>query len=389
MMKLHLTPLGIIEEEDSRYTIKLFNKDPEEAGEIFYKLLKGDRETISEYLSGYKGLKIVATSIHLYNALKKLGIEVEYSKDKDLDAPSLLVKTNVTDSIEDARVLLNRVMTSFTTIKLKEEMTNKDLLIIHTINTYDEYTETINLFYERLREWYGVYFPELSDIVTKLDSYTNLVYNFLYRENYTVEELTKYGYNEDKARKIMSAAEASIGGLLSREDLEAIKMHAEELRGLLIKREKLENYLKELLEREAPNISALIGHKLAARLIAKAGGLRKLASYPASTIQLLGAEKSLFIALRRGGKPPKHGLIFQHPFINQSPRVIRGKVARLLASKIAIAARVDAFGGDFIGDKLYEEVKKRVEELRKEAPKIAEKKRKMRKRIFRKRRRRR
>jgi len=308
-----------------------------------------------------------------------VGLKVELDRSNSLPLPVLLVKSGVAEDEKEAVEIINKAMIEYTTAKLREEMTNKDLLIIHAINAYDEYTETINLFYERLREWYGVYFPELADYVTKIDSYTNLVYNFLYRERFNVEELLRYGYSKEKATKISEAASNSVGGLLSGEDLEAIRRHAEELRSLIIKRDYIEEYLKQLLETEAPNITALVGHKLAARLIAKAGGLRKLATYPASTIQLLGAEKSLFIALRKGGKPPKHGLIFQHPFINQSPRVIRGKVARLLASKIAIAARVDVFGGEFIGDKLYEEVKERVEELRKQAPKIAEKKRKTKK----------
>jgi len=377
-MIIHLTPVGIIEEENGTYRFIGFSPSLENSGEILYRILKGDRELIKKFLGGYKGT-IKTSSYQLYNQLKKVGLKVELDRSNSLPVPVLLVKSGVARDETEAVEIINKAMIEYTTAKLREEMTNKDLLIIHAINAYDEYTETINLFYERLREWYGVYFPELTDYVTKIDSYTNLVYNFLYRERFNVEELLKYGYSKEKAVKISEAASNSVGGLLSGEDLEAIRRHAEELRNLIIKRDYIEEYLKQLLESEAPNITALVGHKLAARLIAKAGGLRKLATYPASTIQLLGAEKSLFIALRKGGKPPKHGLIFQHPFINQSPRVIRGKVARLLASKIAIAARVDVFGGEFIGDKLYEEVKERVEELRKQAPKIAEKKRKTRK----------
>jgi len=353
---------------------------------IFYKILKGDKDLINEFLGKFKD-ELKTTSYQLYSQLQRMGWRVEYIENKIISTPQLLIKSGVAEDEKEAVKLINEAMIGFTTMKLREEMTNKDLLIIHAINAYDEYTETINLFYERLREWYGVYFPELSELITKIDSYTNLVYNFLYREKFRYEDLLKYGYNEERAKNISEAAKNSLGGLLSREDLETIKQHAEELRNLITKRDYIENYLKETLEKEAPNITALIGHKLAARLIAKAGGLRRLASYPASTIQLLGAEKSLFISLRKGGKPPKHGLIFQHPFINQSPKVIRGKVARLLASKIAIAARVDAFGGEFVGDKLFEEVQKRVEELRKQTSKILEKKRKI-KKEFKKRRKR-
>ena len=377
-MIIHITPLGIAAETNGKINFIRFSESLEDAGVIFYKILKGDKDLINRFLGRYKDA-LKTTSYQLYNQLQRMGWRVELVEGKTLSAPQILVESGLARNEKEAVRMINEAMIGFTTIKLREEMTNKDLLIIHAINAYDEYTETINLFYERLREWYGVYFPELSDLITKIDSYTNLIYNFLSRERFRYEDLLKYGYSEERARNISEAAKNSLGGLLSREDLEIIRQHAEELKNLITKRDYIEDYLKETLESEAPNITALVGHKLAARLIAKAGGLRKLASYPASTIQLLGAEKSLFIALRKGGKPPKHGLIFQHPFINQSPKVIRGKVARLLASKIAIAARVDAFGGDFIGDKLYEEVKKRVEELRKQAPGIMEKKRKIKK----------
>jgi rRNA biogenesis protein Nop56/Nop58 len=114
----------------------------------------------------------------------------------------------------------------------------------------------------------------------------------------------------------------------------------------------------------APNITALVGPTLGARLLSLAGSLEDLAKMPASTIQVLGAEKALFRALRKKGRPPKHGVIFQYPDIHTSPRWQRGKIARALAAKLAIAARVDQFSGRFIGDKLNEELKKRIEEIK-------------------------
>ncbi len=115
----------------------------------------------------------------------------------------------------------------------------------------------------------------------------------------------------------------------------------------------------------APNITALVGPLLGARLLSLAGGLDELARLPASTIQVLGAEKALFRALRTGGKPPKHGVIFQYPDIHRSPRWQRGKIARALAAKLAIAAKVDAFTGRYIGDVLVQQLRKRIEEIKK------------------------
>jgi nucleolar protein 56 len=119
-----------------------------------------------------------------------------------------------------------------------------------------------------------------------------------------------------------------------------------------------------LMDEAAPNLSAVIGPLLGARLISKTGSLSRLASLPASTIQILGAEKALFRALRKRGKPPKHGIIFQHPYVHTCPRKIRGKVARLLASRIAVAARVDYFSGRFIGEELKKDVENRLKALK-------------------------
>ncbi|UCH02286.1 MAG: hypothetical protein JSV20_00335 [Candidatus Bathyarchaeota archaeon] len=114
----------------------------------------------------------------------------------------------------------------------------------------------------------------------------------------------------------------------------------------------------------APNIQNLVGTTLGARLIVLAGGLDNLARKPASTIQVLGAEKALFRSIRTGTKPPKHGIIFQHKAVHQSPRWQRGKIARVLASKIAIAARFDAYNGTYKGNKLKDDFERRLQEIK-------------------------
>jgi nucleolar protein 56 len=107
----------------------------------------------------------------------------------------------------------------------------------------------------------------------------------------------------------------------------------------------LETSVSEALPRRAPNVSALLGPLLAARMLAQAGGLDRLARLPASTIQVLGAEKAFFEHLRGRAPPPRHGLLFLHPSIQGAPRRQRGKLARALAGKVAIAARIDREGG--------------------------------------------
>ena len=110
-------------------------------------------------------------------------------------------------------------------------------------------------------------------------------------------------------------------------------------------RDKLVTYVKSNMNQIAPNISTVAGDTIGARLIAKVGGIEQLARQSSSTIQLLGAEKALFRSLRTGARPPKHGIIFQHDQIHSAPKWQRGKIARSLAGKIAIAARIDAFRG--------------------------------------------
>jgi nucleolar protein 56 len=138
----------------------------------------------------------------------------------------------------------------------------------------------------------------------------------------------------------------------------------------------MESYVDKTMKEVAPNTRAVAGALLGARLIAIAGSLQNLAMRPASTIQVLGAEKALFRSLKTGARPPKHGLIFQHTLLHDAKRWQRGKIARAIAGKLAIAARTDAFGGRYVGDSLKADIEKRLAEIRekyKEPPSPKEK----------------
>jgi nucleolar protein 56 len=128
-------------------------------------------------------------------------------------------------------------------------------------------------------------------------------------------------------------------------------------------RQDLEKYLDSTMEEVAPNTKYLLGSLLGARLIALSSGLTNLAKRPASTIQVMGAEKALFRSLKSGTRPPKHGMIFQHTLLHDAKRWQRGKIARALAGKVAIAARADAFGGRHIGEELKAALDKRLDEI--------------------------
>ncbi len=375
-MRIYLTPIGLLlKNRETRFIS--FGNNVDEMAKALYEIHRGTYKLPNKIRKLIKDKEIMVDSPQLRDIIRKNMETTKIKPIKQFEDPTEHIQKILNMDKQEINNLYKEVMTKYTELKLREELSNKDLLIIQAINAYDEYTEMINIIYERLREWYGIYFPELSKIVKKIDSYANLIASIGYKEKFSEKELSKFGYSKNRILEIIEAAKESSGAELNKNELTIIMQQAELLKTMIKERENIEEHITTLVEEVAPNTAAIIGPKLTARLIAKAGSLRKLAMFPASTIQLLGAEKALFIALRKGGKPPKHGIIFQHPYINQSPKSVRGKIARLLAGKIAIAVRTDVFGGEYIGDKLAEEVRKKVEEIRKKAPKkkVAKKKR--------------
>lgn len=247
--------------------------------------------------------------------------------------------------------LMQKVMIELGKIRIREPL-SPDKVIVQAVRALDDVIETINLISERLHEWYGLYFPELSDYASD-------------------ESYARFISEKDSREAILDALDLkieSVGSELEDIDLITVRRFAALLSSLYREKEDLEDCIKNRMETAAPNLSAIVGHSLAARLISIAGGLKRLSSMPAGTVQLLGAEKALFAHLKQGKRPPKHGIIFQHPLIHQAPYWQRGKIARAMASKLSIAARVDYFQGEFIGDVLYNEVCERAKQIAEKYP---------------------
>lgn len=326
----------------------------------FYELVKDKYDTI--YVDSEKVSRV----------LHKAGfrnVEVAVSKDvfKKLKSrlPLLLVEKGVFSSVEEFWEYRHKFSTELVRRQLRTFAKRRDLLAAQAIRAIDDLDKTYNLFAIRTREWYSVHFPELDQLVPDHDLYLRLVEKLGMRDNFTVENLLEFGLSKEKAQIIEEKARNSIGADLSDFDIKPIQTLARMANDMYELRQELVRYIDAVMKEVAPNITALVGSLLGARLISLAGSLEDLAKLPASTIQVLGAEKALFRALRFGGKPPKHGVIFQFPDINKSPRWQRGKIARALAGKLAIAAKVDAYTGRFIGDKLLEDLRKRIEEIKK------------------------
>ncbi|KUO42300.1 MAG: hypothetical protein APU95_01950 [Hadesarchaea archaeon YNP_N21] len=265
--------------------------------------------------------------------------------------------------VEEVDKLVHDVNLLLTREKLRKEAAQRDKLIIQAINMLDELDKSINTINGRIREWYSLHFPELNKLVISHETYLKLILSLGTRKNFTFESIKSIGLSDKEASEISRAAENSLGAPFDELDIKAIRNCAQEVLDLTEVREKVAEYIDGLMAQVAPNLRAVIGGSIGARLISLAGGLEDLSKLPASTIQVLGAEKALFRALRTKAKPPKHGVIYQYPDIRGSPKWQRGKIARAIAGKIAIAARVDAMSGEYVGDKLAADLKARIAEI--------------------------
>ena len=271
-------------------------------------------------------------------------------------------KHNVFKDYNDFIEKMNLWNTDFTKYLMKKSSEEGDKLIIQTVSALDDLDETLNLFSERFREWYSLYFPEMDKLIKKHELYVDVASTYTERENYTRTRLKK-SLPSKLARTLSTVAKKSMGAELSERDLSIIKLFAGEIKSMYKMREELQKYLEELMQEVAPNLTKIAGASLGARLISLTGGIDRLSKLPASTIQVIGAEKALFAHLREGALPPKHGVIFQHPLLQSSPWWVRGKVARALSCKLSIAVRADVFG-NYIADELMEDLIKKVEAIK-------------------------
>ncbi|MCD6478692.1 MAG: hypothetical protein J7L44_02270 [Candidatus Diapherotrites archaeon] len=247
--------------------------------------------------------------------------------------------------------------------EVKEKLASKEAHIIKAVNTLEDLDLIFNMLFEDVRDWYSLHFPELFRLAKEPEKSLALVANITLRENFTKEEIFKYYANESLAEELAEKAKVSAGSELNAEQARAIKELAE--RALEIKkyREALAEFIEREMQAKLPNLAKVAGPLLGARLLREAKSLQKLAFMPSSTIQVIGAEKALFKHLRKGTKPPKHGIIFQHPLLRKVRREHRGKMARALANKISLAIKADYFGKREISERFVRELEEKAEQL--------------------------
>lgn len=236
---------------------------------------------------------------------------------------------------------------AYSRAKVKFSVHKNDNHIIQAIATLDALDKGINQGSMRVREWYGWHFPELVKIVSDNATYAKLVLAIGNKKSLTDDRLHEIAAviddDGEKAQDIISAARISMGLDITDADMVMVKSFAESVSKMADYRKSLSKSLDDKMGEVAPNLQCILGTPVAARLISHAGSLTNLAKYPASTLQILGAEKALFRALKTKGATPKYGLIYQSSFIGRAGPRVKGRISRYLANKCSIASRIDNF----------------------------------------------
>lgn len=237
---------------------------------------------------------------------------------------------------------------------------------VEFMHIYSNELESLNMHLKNTYVRYGWHFPELVKIVNDNSMYAKLVKLIKNKGDLTesnMEELEAITADPIKAKQIIDAARSSMGTDISDIDMINIHSFADRVISLTDYRSSLYGYLCNKMHAVAPNVSALIGEMVGARLISHAGSLTNLAKYPASTLQILGAEKALFRALKTRGNTPKYGLIYHSSFISRAAQKNKGRISRILANKVSIASRIDCFTDtptSLFGELLKEQVEERL-----------------------------
>jgi nucleolar protein 56 len=355
-MATNLVGVFAYDADEKMVAHKLFPKDPEkvaenlsavkqgktlpEEQEVLKELMKqGFKEVMVERPLETKGINIMCIQVKENPATEKL--QSEYRK-YALDFRWATSQAEINEILTKVNVLLTRT-------QLKK--VKKDRILMQAVSALDEIDKDLNVFTDHLREWYGLYFPES---IKHFDSNESFV-------RFVADEPRKELLKDNR---LADAARNSSGMPFDDDDLREIQEFALKVSGLQEERKTLARYVEGVAKGTIPNVSAVAGAILGSKLLVLAGGLEKLSKMPSSTIQLLGAEKALFRHLKGQGKAPKYGVLFGHGYIQNAPKHLKGKVARLIAAKVSIAARVDHFSHEDRGEDFRKQLDEQIARLK-------------------------
>lgn len=262
---------------------------------------------------------------------------------------------------------LRKILIEKAKMGIKEAYSSEEYVLMQAINAYLELTKVYNLINERMEEWSGIYIPDV-----KIGSPVILanIIIAISKEKPDNDAIIRAMGSPDKGNRVIESVSNGIGRkIVEGEETDVIKNFAEHSLATLKLIEMLENYIKSASNRMMPNLSYLTDEKIAAEMLSKAGSMERLATFPASTLQLLGAEKALFKHIKYGSRPPKYGILFKLPAVTNAPKQLKGKVARAYAAKLAIALKGDFFSKRFIADQLKTDLEESIKKMKETKPK--------------------
>ena len=338
-MEIHKTPIGVLVLEEGKVVDKaLFPKDP---------------KAIAEKLSG--------------DCPEEAKLKAKYPRarrgEKRLDLAALAEKLGFCKRGELAGIIsqLNRELAK----KGVAEGFGRDKLIINAVRAQRALEDSVNTQCETLREWYSIHFPELDGLLKENGDYAKVVSEIGARDRMTEASLGKVLEDKRYAKAMPPIAKQSIGSDVGPDDMAVIQDYTKSILSAAREEQGLRAYIDEVMKAIAPNVSVVATPYVGALLLENAGSLERLAKLPASTIQVLGAQKAMFRFLKTGKLPPKYGVLYIHPMVSQASKTNKGRIARTLAGKISIAAKVDFYGGKPIGERLKKESEERAKSLKK------------------------
>jgi nucleolar protein 56 len=313
---------------------------------IKHIVFEKDPEKIAERLNSFDSGKEFKELKEVKNEFKDIALEqpnqaTEYLKE---NFRKIILDTGFVKDDAELNQLLNSVSIERAKTKISK-IERRDKLVIQTVSSLNDLEKILNTMSERLREWYGLHYPELD----------------IREHEKFAARIAKYG-----DRKNFEKSVRSMGMELKEEDIRILQDYAKSLKELYDLKKNIEKYLEDIVPKEMPNLNSLLGSILAARILALAGSLEKLAKMPSSAIQLLGAEKSLFRFMKdkKVKRPPKFGLLFTHPDVSSAKRELQGKIARLLSSKLTIAARADFYTKKDMSEELLNSYKEKLKQIK-------------------------
>ncbi len=363
MQSVVLTELGVIVLQDQK-CIKSFPFDSPAADYVRAKDGDGP-DGLAGYI-GSSGEDFKTDRVSMCDALKKISNNIQMMSEAEIEdiqssKLQMLVDAGFAQNPGDAMDRLRDFAVQLSSLKIAQTSESADLHIIQAIGALDEIDRDINIKGARVREWYGLHFPELENTVDSISGYARIAAAGG-RGDLTAEIIEDAGFPPEKVEMLSVVSENSRGGDISDENLAIVQALACQVLELYRLRAKIEERVESAMEEMAPNVTAVLGAAVGARILARAGSLKRLAMMPSSTIQILGAEKALFRSMKTGSQPPKHGLLFQHHMVHAAPRWQRGKIARTVAAKAAIAARVDLHQAG-LNETLLEKLNVRIKEI--------------------------